>query len=181
MRQRLAAQKEDPVLSRPEMELFIVTAVCSVFRYSAGLVDWTKTVLDNITKSWVSVFKLAWSVTQGSDGSHMILAKSDTGSKCTIAADICTTEFLDTLEQCLCLPGEISQIVRQYLYIQLKENGCHALNQLQHVLSVWGTPDSPLELFLERLIFQGLEIVSLWASSTEQLILEAVRLEVHKA
>ena len=50
MRQRLAALKEDRVPSRPEKELIVVTAVCSVFRYSAGIVDWTKTELDDITK-----------------------------------------------------------------------------------------------------------------------------------
>ena len=60
MRQRLAALKEDRVLSRPEKELIIVTAVCSVFRYSAGIVDWTKAELDDITNSWISAFKQAW-------------------------------------------------------------------------------------------------------------------------
>ena len=50
MRQRLAALKEDRVPSHPEKELIVVTAVCSVFRYSAGIVDWTKTELDDITK-----------------------------------------------------------------------------------------------------------------------------------
>ena len=34
MRQRLAALKEDRVLSRPEKELIIATAICSVFRES---------------------------------------------------------------------------------------------------------------------------------------------------
>lgn len=65
MRRRLAALKEDRVLSRPEKELVIVTAVCSVFRYSAGIVDWTKTELDDITKSWISAFKQAWSLPLG--------------------------------------------------------------------------------------------------------------------
>ena len=60
MRQRLAALKEDRVPSHPEKELIVVTAVCSVFRYSAGIVDWTKTELDDITKSWISAFKQAW-------------------------------------------------------------------------------------------------------------------------
>ncbi len=181
MQQRLVALKEDRVLSRPEKELVIVTAVCSVFRYSAGLVNWNKTELDNITKSWVSAFKHAWSLPPGSDGSPMILAKSDAGRECPNAADICTAEVLDTLEQCLCLPGEISQIVRQYLYLQCIANGCHALNQFQAVIRVRGTADSPLELFLQRLNSQGLEISSPWANSTEQLILEAVWPEVHKA
>ena len=151
MRQRLAALKEDRVLSHPEKELFIVTAVCSVFRCSAGIVDWTKTELDDITKSWISAFKQAWTPPPGSDGSPMILAKSDAGQDCPNAADMCTAEVLDTLEQCLGLPGEISQIVRQYLYLQCTANGCHSLNQLQTLISVRGSAESPLELFFQRL------------------------------
>jgi len=181
MRRRLAALKEDRVLSRPEKELVIVTAVCSVFRYSAGIVDWTKTELDDITKSWISAFKQAWSLPLGSDGSPMILPKSDSGRECPTAADICTAEALDTLEQCLGLPGEIAQIVRQYLYLQCTANGCHALNQLQQLIKVRGTASSPLEMLLQRLNSQGLEISSPWANITEQLILEAVWPEVHKA
>ena len=52
MQQRLNALKEDRVLSRRERDLIIVIAVCSVFRYSAGLVDWTKSELDDISKMW---------------------------------------------------------------------------------------------------------------------------------
>ena len=42
MKKRLAALAEDRVLSRIEKEIVIKTAVCSVFRYSAGFVDWTR-------------------------------------------------------------------------------------------------------------------------------------------
>ena len=181
MQQRLAALKEDRVLSRPKKELIIVTAVCSIFRYSAGIADWTKSELDDITKSWISAFMQAWTLPPGSDGSSMILAKSDAGRECPTAADMCTAEVLDFLEQCLCLPREITQIVQQYLYLQCTANGCHSLNQLQTLISVRGSAESPLELFLQRLNSQGLEISSPWANSTEQFILEAVCPEVHKA
>ena len=50
MRQCLAALKEDRVLSRPEKGFVIVTAVCCLFQCRAGLVDWTKSELDNIIK-----------------------------------------------------------------------------------------------------------------------------------
>ena len=155
MRQRLAALKEDRVPSHPEKELIVVTAVCSVFRYSAGIVDWTKTELDDITKSWISAFKQAWTLPPGSDGSPMILAKSDAGQDCPNAADMCTAEVLDTLLQCLCLPGEISPIVRQYLYLQCTANGCYSLNQRQQLIRVRGSVDSPLDLFLPRLNSKG--------------------------
>jgi hypothetical protein len=93
----------------------------------------------------------------------------------------CTAEALDTLEQCLGLPGEIAQIVLQYLYLQCTANGGHTLNQLQQLIKVRGTAASPLEMLLQRLNSQGLEISSPWANITKQLILEAVWPKVHRA
>ncbi len=46
MRQLLGALAEDRVLSHKEKEQVIETAVCPVFSYSAGLVDWTRAELD---------------------------------------------------------------------------------------------------------------------------------------
>ena len=51
MKQRLAALSEDRVLSRKDKEQIIVTAVCPMFRYSAGLVNWSRTELDSIAKT----------------------------------------------------------------------------------------------------------------------------------
>ena len=140
--------------------------------------------LDDITKSWISAFKQAWTLSPGSDRSPMILTKSDAGRECpTAAADMCTAEVLDTLEQCIGLPREVSQIVQQYLYLQCTANGCRSLNEIQQLISVpvRGSAESPLELFLQRLNSQDLEISSPWANSTEQFIQQAVWPEVHKA
>ena len=41
MKQRLEALAEDRVLAKKVKERVIETAVCSVFCYSAGFVDWT--------------------------------------------------------------------------------------------------------------------------------------------
>ena len=87
------------------------------------------------------------------------------------------------LEQCLTLPGEISHFTKQYLYTQCTNYGCKALNQLQKLISITGTAESPTELFLQRLNAQGLEISSPWRDNMagEKLILEAVWQDVYKA
>jgi hypothetical protein len=69
------------------------------------------------------------------------------------------------LEQGLGLPGEILQSIKQYLCIQFTNNGCLALNQLQKLISITGTAESPIELFLQRLAAKGLEISSPWVDS----------------
>ena len=183
MEQRLAALKEDRVLSIVEKEQIIITGICSVFRYSAFIVDWSTTELDNITRSWLMAHKQTWSLPPGSDGSPMLLDKKDGGRGCPSAADLCTAEVLDMLEQCLSLPGEISHFTKQYLYTQCTNYGCKALNQLQKLISITGTAESPTELFLQRLNAQGLEISSPWGDNLagEKLILEAVWQDVYKA
>ena len=59
MQQRLAAPAEDRVLSRKEKELVIKTAVCTVFSYSAGFVDWSNTELEDISRMWIRAYKQA--------------------------------------------------------------------------------------------------------------------------
>jgi hypothetical protein len=49
MTKKLEALREDRLLTRTEREQVNVTAVCSIFNYSAGIVDWTKSELDNIS------------------------------------------------------------------------------------------------------------------------------------
>jgi hypothetical protein len=88
MQQRLAALAEDRVLSRPEKETVIKTAICSVFRYSAGFVDWTRTELDNITKMWIHAYKQAWALPGSIDSSPIILDKADGGRGCPSAVDM---------------------------------------------------------------------------------------------
>ncbi len=56
-------------------------------------------------------------------------------------------------------------------------------NQLQQLISIMGIAESSFELFLQLLNVQGLEISSPWVDNLneEQLILEAVWPDVHKA
>jgi hypothetical protein len=181
MRQRLAALKEDRVLSRREREQIIVIAVCSVFRYSTGLVDWTKSELDGISKMWAQAYKHAWGFSKGMDGSPIILDQSEGGRGCPSATQMWIREALDTLDQCISLPGEISLIVGHYLLQQCLAHGCVALNQLQYLLQVGDQTETMLEKLLLRLNEQGLEVFSPWVLDQEQLLAEVLWPRIHQA
>jgi hypothetical protein len=71
MQTPLKALAEDRALSRAEKEITIKTAVCSVFRYSAGFIDWTRTELNNISKMWTRVYKQAWGLPSSMDSSPL--------------------------------------------------------------------------------------------------------------
>ena len=181
MQQRLKALAEDRVLSRTEKELVIKTAVCSVFRYSAGFVDWTKSELDSISKLWIRAYKQAWTLPGSTDSSPIILDQAEGGRGCPSAVDLWTREVFEVMEQCVCLPGDISRITIHCLQQQCIAHGCYALNQLQLLLRLRGNAETVLERFLLRLDEQGLEISSPWASGTEQSLLETLWPRLHKA
>ena len=114
------------------------------------------------------------------DSSPIMLDQSDGGRGCPWATNLWIHEALDVLEQCVSLPGEISQIVMHYLQQQCVANGCHTLNQLQLLLRV-GKADTVLELLLARLDEQGLEISSPWAARDEESIVGVLWPRIHKA
>jgi hypothetical protein len=134
MATKLKALQEDRLLTKKEKEQVIVTAVCSVFTYSAGVVDWTKTELDHISKMWASAYKQAWTLPRSADGSPFLLDQSHAGRGCPSATEMWTRAVLEVLEQSVGLPGEISEMVIKHLQRQCTAYGCHTLNQLQLIL-----------------------------------------------
>jgi hypothetical protein len=79
MLERLTALAEDRVISRKEKEVIIKTAICTVFSYSAGFVDWTNTELKSITRMWIKAYTQAWTLPCSMDSSPIILDQSDGG------------------------------------------------------------------------------------------------------
>ena len=90
MDQRLNAFAEDKVLTQKEKERVIITAVCSVFSYSAGFVDWTKAELERISKMWTLAYKQAWKISSSTDSSPFILGRPDGGRGCPLASTMWT-------------------------------------------------------------------------------------------
>ena len=98
MKKWLAVLAEDRELSRIEKEIVMKTAVCSVFSYSAGFVDWTR---NDIFKLWVRAYKQAWTLSGSIDSSPMILSVDDGDRGCPSAVDLLTREVYEVLEQCV--------------------------------------------------------------------------------
>jgi hypothetical protein len=69
-----------------EEEAFKI-GVVSVFRYCAGLVPWSKTKLDHISKSWVAAYKQAWKFSKTLDSSPMCLDRDEGRRACPSAVE----------------------------------------------------------------------------------------------
>ena len=65
----------DEVLSPSLKELAIKVGIISVFRYSAGLVPWSRSELNNISTMWSTGHKQAWhkKAARSADATPMIL------------------------------------------------------------------------------------------------------------
>ena len=165
---------EDRVLFRREKEVVIRITVCSVFCYSAGLVDWTRSQLDSIPKMWFQAYKRVWDLPRSTDRSPIILEQADGDRGFSSATRLWIRAVLEVLEPCVSLSGEISQIMSLYLRMQFSVHGCKILNQLQLLIRLGGRAESVLELFLLLLDEQGLEISSQWAVSEDKSIVENI-------
>jgi len=178
MQRRLDELQKDEVLPPPLKELAITIGITSIFRYSAGLVPWTKSELEVITETWIRAYKQIWFKAAGRsmDSSPMVLCYNDGCRECPSAIEIYVREGLDTLDQCMTLPGEIAQFVFSRLRQECHAFGCVALTQLQSLLRISGSVDtnSPTHQLLLRLDEQGLQVSSPWPEHTGPVIAEAL-------
>ena len=87
----------------------------------------------------------------------MILSSEDGGRDCPSACEVWIRNALDLYDQCLSLPGEISQLSPYFLQQACLAHGCWILNQLQRILRIGGQPESAsvVELLMHRLDEQG--------------------------
>jgi hypothetical protein len=145
----------------------------SKFRYSAGLVPWSKTELHDITKLWIRAYKQAWTLPSVSDGYPMILSKKYGGCNCPDATKGRIRAAIDVLDQCICLPGEILMMTVSCLRWLCNEHS-HTLNQPQHLFRVGEIVESTTELLLLRLDEHCMELSSPWSHPPGQSIIEVL-------
>ena len=72
----------------------------------------------------------------------MILSNDYAGRDCPLAIEGWTRDALDLYEQCMSLPGEISQLAMYVLHQTCLDHGCWALHQLQRLMRIEGRPDA---------------------------------------
>jgi len=60
-------------------ELAIKIGVIPIFRYSAGVVPWSKTELERINTMWLAAYKQAWSLPRNMDSTPIAVDKEQGG------------------------------------------------------------------------------------------------------
>ena len=107
---RVAAMAPNQILTRCLKELTFKLGICSVFRYSAGLVPWTTAELDKLHALWLKAYKKSWGSDRWVDDSPFLLPAVEGGRGCPLREEVWIEEVKKLYEQCLFLPGHISQL-----------------------------------------------------------------------
>ena len=81
MQRQLESLIANKVLSPSLKELAIKVGIISVFCYSTGLVPWSQSELNNISKMWSTGYKQTWfkKAARSADAAPMILSYDDAG------------------------------------------------------------------------------------------------------
>ena len=134
MKERVQALRIDQWLTPTLKEVAVQIGIIPFFRYSAGVVPWSKTELEYITALWLAAYKQAWTLPRSMDSTPFTVDREHGGRECPSATEVWIRAVLDTLDQCLSLPGEIACIVTAHLQDSCLDHGCYTLNQLQRIL-----------------------------------------------
>ena len=177
-RLRLEALSNAHLLSHGMRETAVKLGVVSVFRYSAGLVPWTPTELDDLTTQWVGGFRGAWHMSTV-DTALFRLSPRHGGRGCPTAHEVWTLEAMSLISQCLHKRGVIAQLMVDDLQRACVNRDCLSLYQLQRFLRL--VPTRCLKSWVEQLMTKldslGLDVgADLWdvPANPPLLISEAV-------
>ena len=97
MQRRIAALLEDDVLLPSLKEMVMTLGVVLVFRYSAGVVPWTRCELETMYTAWISAYKQMWLGKAGrsADGSPMIIDPARSGRNCPSPLEVLVRDVQD--------------------------------------------------------------------------------------
>ena len=150
-------------LSPTQRELVVQYAIVPKFQYSAGLVPWTLTELEDLTKVWVRAYRGLWSLPPSADSSLFRLSPKHGGRGCPSALGVWCIEAASLVTQCLRVPGTISQLMLANLQRACISRGCTTLYQLQRMLRLVRKPTEWVDLLVSRLDGLGFDITTiLW-------------------
>lgn len=175
-RERVEAVAQATALTPSQRESLVQLAIVPVFRYSAGLVPWTLSELEDLNSEWVRGYRGAWGLPQGTDASLFRLSRSRGGRGCPSALGVWTAEAVSLVTQCLRKAGVIAQLMTDDLQRVCMLRGCLTLYQLQRVLR-FVQPRNRLELLMSRLDQLGLDATGTpWSTvaPSKLLVVEAV-------
>ena len=93
-----------------QLEQVVWACILPIFRYGAGLVDWTDTELDQITGMWATARRLAWKLPPGTPHCLHLLSRAQGGAQLPHARVLWAKEVMSLLTACRTHDDEIRRL-----------------------------------------------------------------------
>ena len=113
------------VYSPRQLDQVVRSCIIPIFRYGAGLVDWTDTELDAMTAMWATAQRMAWKLAPGTPHCLHTLHRLDGGGGILHAKVIWAKEMTGLWSACRKFDDELRQIATWEWNHSVNWVGCH--------------------------------------------------------
>jgi len=126
-------------LLTPELsaELFAQKGI-GAFRFSAALIEWSQSELEDLQKIWVQAYKNAWHVPWSSANSLCTFPNAEGGHECPLPSGVLTQALLQHVDQCMWHEDVVRKIVLAQLARTLTEWHCNSFTDSIDEMELWG-------------------------------------------
>lgn len=124
----IAALKGSPY-NPQQLDQVVRACIVPIFRYGAGLVDWTSRELDGITAMWANARRLAWKLAPGTPHCLHTLHHSDGGGSIPHAKTLWAKEMTNLWSTCRQYDDELRKIALWEWENSVKWIGCRNDNE----------------------------------------------------
>ena len=97
-------------LSPSQRKAVVQLAIVSVFRYTAGLVPWRVSELEELTAISVRGYRGAWGLPRSTDDCFFRVSPGQGGRGCPSALSVWIPETVGLISQCVRVPGVVAQL-----------------------------------------------------------------------
>ena len=162
-----------PALAILATELFASKGI-GAFRFSAALIEWSKSELDSLQKIWVQAYKNAWQMAWSTANSLYTFPTAEAGHECSLPLGVLVQALLQHADQCMRHEDVSKKIMLAQLARTLDEWHCVSFTDLIEEMDLWEWNDANKD-FWSRLAkaLQMTKVSVTWAEEFDKRLAAA--------
>jgi len=92
--------KSHPLTPELSAKIFAKKMI-GAFQFSAALIEWSQSELEDLQKIWVQAYKHVWHVPWSSANSQYTFPTAEGGNECPLPSGVLTQALLQHVDQCM--------------------------------------------------------------------------------
>jgi len=148
VRQKIIAARDlikchpSPLTPKLATELFTSKGM-GVFRFSAALIEWSESELNDVKRLRVQAYKNAWHLPRSTASALFIFPKTHAGKESTLPMAVLTPELVLHTERCMRHEDVSKKIMLAGLNCTLDKWLCDSFVELIEEMELWKKNDAP--------------------------------------